>query len=60
MGNRTATNRLIPSIGLTLAILISGSGASAQSKFSVLHHFKDGNDGANPLATLVVDKSGAL
>jgi hypothetical protein len=48
MGNRTATNRLIPSIGLTLAILISGSGASAQSKFSVLHHFKDGNDGANP------------
>jgi uncharacterized repeat protein (TIGR03803 family) len=60
MGNRTTTNRLIHSLGLTLAILISGSIASAQSKFSVLHHFRGGNDGANPLATLVVDKSGAL
>lgn len=46
-------------LALLLAILTSAS-ASAQPRFTVIHTFQGGSDGANPQAALVIDNSGAL
>src|SRR5215469_614316 len=52
-------NATLRSVGLLLATLVPAS-SSAQSKFTVIHDFKAGGDGANPQARLVSDLSGAL
>jgi uncharacterized repeat protein (TIGR03803 family) len=43
-----------------LVTLLMSTSAFAQPTFTVIHDFRGGSDGANPQATLVVDKSGAL